>query len=54
MRRRLDFYNNNGDAVPTNPLDSGQVFDELYITSDDLIHLSLEYVTDDESLRVRH
>ncbi len=52
MRRRREFYEENETCRPANPLDSGQVFDELYITSDDVMHLSLEYMTDDEKLRV--
>lgn len=53
MRRRREFYEEHETCRPANPLDSGQVFDELYITSDDVMHLSLEYMTDDEKLRVR-
>lgn len=52
MRRRREFYEEHETCRPANPLDSGQVFDELYITSDDVMHLSLEYMTDDEKLRV--
>ncbi|CAL8096013.1 unnamed protein product [Orchesella dallaii] len=51
MCRRRAFYGENKELAPNNQLDSGQVFDELYITSDDIIHLSLEYVTDDVKLK---
>jgi len=52
MNRRRNFYGESKEHSPSNQLDSGQVFDELYITSDDIIHLSLEYVTDDVKLKV--
>ncbi|ODN05881.1 Polycomb complex protein BMI-1 [Orchesella cincta] len=51
MCRRRKFYEESKEFLPSNQLDSGQVFDELYITSDDIIHLSLEYVTDDVKLK---
>lgn len=52
MCRRREFYEANTGSRPINQIDSGQVFDELYITSDDIIYLSLEYVTDDTKLKV--
>jgi hypothetical protein len=52
MDRRREFYKNYPDCNSTTQMDSGQVFNELYITSDDIIHISLEYFTEDEKLKV--
>lgn len=51
MTKRRDFYRQNPNSAPTSLVDAGHS-NESYITSDDVIHLSLEYYTTDVKFKV--
>ncbi|CAG7728459.1 unnamed protein product, partial [Allacma fusca] len=53
MERRRKFYKEHPNSIPTTQLDSGQMFNESYITSDDIIYLSLECQTTDAVVMLR-
>ena len=52
MQRRRKFYQENIELKPASQVDSGHVYNESYITSDDIINLTLEYYTTDVDFRV--
>ncbi len=53
MTQRRKYYKEHPGLKPTNEKDAGHVYNESYITSDDIIHLSLEFQTSDLKFRVR-
>lgn len=52
MSQRRKFYHMHPESEAKTQQDGGQVFNESYICSDDMIHLSLEFDTTDKKLRV--
>ncbi len=52
MARRRKHYKERSEMKPTSQQDAGHVYNESYITSDDIIHLSLELQTENTKIRV--
>ena len=52
MSQRRKYYSEHPEVKPSSQQDAGHVYNESYITSDDIIHLSLELYTSDLKFRV--
>jgi len=52
MDRRKKFYAKHPESTAKGRLDAGHISNETYISSDDIIHLSLQYFSKNSTVKV--